>query len=106
MFTNTVLKFLSIAMLVAISFNVQSENLASISSAISIAEISGLGNADSKFAIKSISADKVSLEKIALNSGVGMQGQGQIVERSEYCSTGCSTGCSNGCSTGCSYGCR
>ncbi len=102
-----IVKFMKAALLAAVcvvSFNASAAGLVSKAQTATATEISGLGSADSKFVIAAPVAEKATLDKLAVNT-VGAQGNGNVVERSDYCSSGCSSGCSNGCSSGCSNGC-
>lgn len=105
----TIIKTTLIAFALATSFTASAGSLATASAASSSVEINGLSQADAKSVISSASvSEKGSVQKLAMNTSVGDQGNGKVVEqtRSMGCSTGCSSGCSSGCSYGCSYGCR
>lgn len=97
------------ALVLASSLTANASSLLTVSSTNTATEISGMSQADAKSVISSaVVSEKGSVQKVAMNSTVGDQGSGKVVEqtRSMGCSTGCSSGCSSGCSYGCSYGCR
>ena len=101
--------FAAIALVVVCVSNAPADaaerNLSTISASQTAVEVNGLGAPDAKFVLTEKVAEKGAVAQIARVTDLGDQGNGQIVERSDGCSSGCSSGCSVGCSSGCSMGC-